>query len=219
LADGLQSTGSADTGSQRFRRVSGGEPAKACRSDRRDSCQYRDDAGVRRRRWPVRLYLGLAAGNNLNRSLAAKDLPGPDPSEGVALDAAAKDPKIKQLLTQTAVASEKELIAPLLDFHRNGSPIGNGWNSPPNGAEWDMTISPAPQRRNRICTRTSAGNRYIYTDFDSGGQRLTGAHAYTITFPAGQIPPVNGFWSLTLYNKEHFFEPNPLNRLLTWDEE
>jgi hypothetical protein len=26
------------------------------------------------------------------------------------------------------------------------------------------------------------------------------------------LPPVNGFWSLTLYNKEHLFEPNKLNR-------
>ena len=28
----------------------------------------------------------------------------------------------------------------------------------------------------------------------------------------GQTPPVKGFWSLTLYNQEHFFNPNPLNR-------
>ena len=54
--------------------------------------------------------------------------------------------------------------------------------------------------------------RYIYTDFDSGGTRLNGANRYTVTFPAGGVPPVNGFWSLTLYNKEHLFEPNPLNR-------
>jgi hypothetical protein len=26
------------------------------------------------------------------------------------------------------------------------------------------------------------------------------------------LPPVNGFWSLTLYNKAHLFEPNALNR-------
>jgi Protein of unknown function (DUF1214) len=26
------------------------------------------------------------------------------------------------------------------------------------------------------------------------------------------LPPVNGFWSLTLYHKEHLFEPNALNR-------
>src|SRR5262249_15837643 len=54
--------------------------------------------------------------------------------------------------------------------------------------------------------------RYIYTDFDSTGQRLTGANNYTVTFAKGQLPPVNGFWSLTLYNKEHLFEPNRLNR-------
>ena len=50
------------------------------------------------------------------------------------LDAAAKDPKLKQTLTQTAVAAEKDLINPLFEFHNNGRPIGNGWNSPPNGA-------------------------------------------------------------------------------------
>jgi hypothetical protein len=33
-----------------------------------------------------------------------------------------------------------------------------------------------------------------------------------VTFPEGQLPPVNGFWSLTLYNKEHLFEPNALKR-------
>jgi hypothetical protein len=26
------------------------------------------------------------------------------------------------------------------------------------------------------------------------------------------MPPVKGFWSLTLYDAEHFFHPNPLNR-------
>jgi hypothetical protein len=33
-----------------------------------------------------------------------------------------------------------------------------------------------------------------------------------MTFAKGQTPPVNGFWSLTLYNDKHFFEPNALNR-------
>ncbi len=33
-----------------------------------------------------------------------------------------------------------------------------------------------------------------------------------MTFPAGQEPPVNGFWSLTLYNDKHLFNPNPLKR-------
>ena len=33
-----------------------------------------------------------------------------------------------------------------------------------------------------------------------------------LTFPKGATPPVNGFWSLTLYNEHHFFAPNELNR-------
>jgi hypothetical protein len=48
--------------------------------------------------------------------------------------------------------------------------------------------------------------------FDSQGARLNGNSHYTVTFAKGQTPPVDGFWSLTLYNKEHLFEPNSLNR-------
>ena len=54
--------------------------------------------------------------------------------------------------------------------------------------------------------------KYIYTDDDHAGQPLNGNNLYSITFEKGQTPPVKGFWSLTLYNQEHFFNPNPLNR-------
>ena len=47
------------------------------------------------------------------------------------LDAAARDASIKNTLTQAAIAAEDELIKPLFEFHNNGQPIGNGWNSPP----------------------------------------------------------------------------------------
>jgi hypothetical protein len=33
-----------------------------------------------------------------------------------------------------------------------------------------------------------------------------------MTFVQDQTPPVRGFWSLTLYNQHHFFEPNELKR-------
>jgi len=126
---------------------------------------------------------------------------------------AAKDPKVKETLTQTAVAAEKELISPLFDFHMNGRPIGNGWNSPPNGANWGYDyLSRAATAKSNMYDNAPQETRYIYTDFDSDGKRLNGANAYTVTFPAGQTPPVDGFWSLTLYNKEHLFEPNALNR-------
>ena len=33
-----------------------------------------------------------------------------------------------------------------------------------------------------------------------------------MTFAKGQLPPVKGFWSLTLYDQHHFFAPNPIKR-------
>ena len=129
------------------------------------------------------------------------------------LDAAQRDPKIKETLTQTAIASESSLLGPLLQFHNNGRPVGNGWTSPPNGAEWGFDyLSRAATARSNMYDNASEETRYIYTDFDSEGQRLSGSQAYTVTFPKGEIPPVGGFWSLTLYNKEHLFSPNPINR-------
>ena len=40
----------------------------------------------------------------------------------------------------------------------------------------------------------------------------TGEKKYVMHFPKGQLPPVNGFWSLTMYDKDYFFVANPLNR-------
>ena len=39
-----------------------------------------------------------------------------------------------------------------------------------------------------------------------------GSDNYTLTFAKDLQPPVNGFWSLTMYDKDYFFVDNPLNR-------
>ena len=44
------------------------------------------------------------------------------------------------------------------------------------------------------------------------GKPYDGANRYTLTFPKGQLPPVDGFWSLTMYDANYFFVENPLNR-------
>jgi len=51
-----------------------------------------------------------------------------------------------------------------------------------------------------------------FAAFSGGGARLNGANRYTVTFAKDQTPPVNGFWSLTLYNQQHFFAPNAIGR-------
>ncbi len=54
--------------------------------------------------------------------------------------------------------------------------------------------------------------QYFYADNDAANVQLPGAHDYTVTFAKGELPPVKGFWSLTLYNSKHLFSPNELNR-------
>jgi hypothetical protein len=48
------------------------------------------------------------------------------------------------------------------------------------------------------------------------GEPLDGSkHNYTLTFPDGQFPPVNAFWSVTMYDgKTQFLIKNPINRYL-----
>ncbi|MGO6881470.1 DUF1254 domain-containing protein [Rhizobium ruizarguesonis] len=57
---------------------------------------------------------------------------------------------------------------------------------------------------------------YPYTPTDTTGAPLDGSkHKYTITFPQGQLPPVNAFWSITMYDgKSQLLIKNPINRYL-----
>ncbi len=51
---------------------------------------------------------------------------------------------------------------------------------------------------------------------DAAGQKPDGSgNRYTLRFAPGQLPPVNAFWSLTLYKQpESLLAANPLNRYL-----
>jgi hypothetical protein len=57
---------------------------------------------------------------------------------------------------------------------------------------------------------------YPYTRTDATGETLDGSkHNYAITFPGGQLPPVNSFWSVTMYDgKSQLLIKNPINRYL-----
>ena len=57
---------------------------------------------------------------------------------------------------------------------------------------------------------------YPITRVDGDGRTLDGSkNNYTLTFPPGQQPPVNAFWSLTMYDgKSQLLIENPINRYL-----
>jgi hypothetical protein len=47
---------------------------------------------------------------------------------------------------------------------------------------------------------------------DAHGEAYDGANKYVMSFAKGQMPPVDGFWSLTMYDANYFFVANPINR-------
>ncbi len=57
---------------------------------------------------------------------------------------------------------------------------------------------------------------YPMTTTIANGETLDGSkHNYTLTFPAGELPPVNAFWSVTMYDgKTQLLIENPINRYL-----
>ncbi|MGV1088739.1 MAG: DUF1254 domain-containing protein [Mycobacterium sp.] len=64
-----------------------------------------------------------------------------------------------------------------------------------------------------IYANSNAEAMYPVLSTDSDGAPLTGANNYTLTFPAGQLPPANAFWSVTMYKMpESLLVDNPINR-------
>ena len=53
---------------------------------------------------------------------------------------------------------------------------------------------------------------YPTSEADASGKPYMGAEKYVLHFNKGEFPPVDGFWSLTMYNGEFFFSDNALNR-------
>jgi hypothetical protein len=54
---------------------------------------------------------------------------------------------------------------------------------------------------------------------DADGQPLTGANSYVLHFNKGELPPVEAFWSVTMYDAQGFPVPNSLNRYALGDRD
>ena len=128
-------------------------------------------------------------------------------------DAAEKNPETKKTLVQSFVTAEAQLVQPLFQFQYVGRSLGNGWTSAANAAAWGTDyLNRTAVCKSAMYANTAAETIYQMRESDSKGNSLDGKNLYTITFAKGEVPPVKGFWSLTLYNNEKFFFPNPLNR-------
>lgn len=52
---------------------------------------------------------------------------------------------------------------------------------------------------------------YWWTNSDSAGHALTGAHDYVLHFPTGGLPPNKAFWSITMGDAKNRYVANPIN--------
>jgi hypothetical protein len=60
---------------------------------------------------------------------------------------------------------------------------------------------------------------YSRASRDANGNPLNGSDTFEITFADGQLPPVNAFWSITLYNSKNYFAANPIHRFAIGDRD
>jgi hypothetical protein len=66
-----------------------------------------------------------------------------------------------------------------------------------------------------ILGNSAAEATYLMYDKDANQQSLSGTNSYALRFAPGQLPPVDAFWSITMYDlPEQFLVENPLHRYL-----
>lgn len=133
------------------------------------------------------------------------------------LEASKSNPAIKEALVKIAQKTEEATIKSFFLWKNNGVSAGNGWNRSFYSADWtgsgkyDYYNRSATAKSNMFDNRPNE-TQYYYTDMASDKSQLEGKNNYTVTFANGEEPPVDGFWSLTLYNEHHLFSVNKLNR-------
>jgi hypothetical protein len=132
---------------------------------------------------------------------------------GSVLQAAAADPQVAGWLAAAAADANDGLVTPLFQFRNIGLPLPGHWSTQRNGARFGTDyLSRTAMGKANIFVNTPEETTYFYADLDARGERLDGSRSYAVTFPPHDLPPVRGFWSLTLYNEHHFFHLNDLQR-------
>ena len=107
------------------------------------------------------------------------------------------------------------------DAHRQIEERGNELGTTIDG--WDYT-PPMGDYGNDYLFRSAVAWKFIYTNspeeamypianLDSDGEQLTGSEKHILSFPAGRLPPVEAFWSITMYDAgTRLMVHNPIDR-------
>ena len=83
----------------------------------------------------------------------------------------------------------------------------NGWHIPQDEYRRfrDGLRHAGLHRLDRLGANLPEDALYPTTFVDGDGKLLNGANRYSLHFEAGLTPPVNAFWSVTMYDPQSFF--------------
>lgn len=103
------------------------------------------------------------------------------------------------------------------EIERRGNALGtvvDGWQDIPRmGTYGDDYLFRSAVAWKFIYTNSPEEALYPIAETDADGDPLSGAHTYVLEFPPGHLPPVDAFWSITLYDSvTRLMVDNPLNR-------
>ncbi len=130
---------------------------------------------------------------------------------GVSMDHARLDEVVADAMSEGMEAARAKIAAP--ERAALGATQVNGWVIPLGLGRYGTDyLKRAVMAQIGLGANLPEDAVYPRATTDSDSQQLTGQRSYTIHFDAGELPPVNGFWSLTMYNERQFFVENPLNR-------
>lgn len=126
-----------------------------------------------------------------------------------------QDELTKRGLARAAVDGRK-LLKDVIDSGELGKRVNN-WSIPPRsfgraGLVDDFLLRGSLQCMGGIIANEPEEAVYYNTTKDGVGQLFDGAKRYTMRFAPGQLPKVNGFWSITMYDPTFNFTANPINR-------
>jgi hypothetical protein len=129
---------------------------------------------------------------------------------GKSLDVAKLDPSVKAALDRAPAEAQKLMAWKLPTLAR----VANYWsmNTDTMGVYGTYYLKRAIVTQQGLGANLPEDAIYPLELADASGKPLDGANKYVLRFEKGATPPVNAFWSLTLYDPEGYQVPNSLNR-------
>jgi hypothetical protein len=99
--------------------------------------------------------------------------------------------------------------------------IVNGWNIDTNtwGVYGNYYLKRAAVAMHVLGANLPEDAIYPMLEADTDGKPLDGNHSYLLHFNKSGLPPVDGFWSVTMYDAEGFQVANSINRFALGDRD